>query len=295
MSAVQHNINAEFFRQLDQFSFVVRKKVSTVYAGSHRSIRIGHGIDTIGYREYNPGDELRSVDWKVYGRSEKLYVRQFEEDKNLTAHILVDSSKSMDYPNKNMKKFEYAVMLAMGFAYIITKDNDKFAISTFAEDLNINQPRRGKKYLFQTLDHLEKIELKGQTHINDCMLKYSSLIHSRSLVVIISDFMDSLESISSAIYRYADHDLILVQVLDPSEAQLQIHGHTKFKDMENSNDFSTYVSDKFKVNYQDKLMQHITNIQNLCYHAGAEYYTFTTNIPIFDAFLTIDRRHVYGI
>lgn len=294
MSTIQHNINAEFFRQLDRFSFIVRKKVSTIYAGSHRSVRIGYGINTVGYREYNPGDELRSVDWKVYGRSEKLYVRQFEEDKNLTAHILVDASKSMDYPQKKLKKYEYAVMLAMGFAYMITRDNDKFAISTFAEKVDINQPRRGKKYLFKMLDHLEKIDLNGQTRINESLLTYSNEVHSRSLIIIISDFMDSLESISSAIYRYSNHDLILLQVLDPSEAKLNMYGHTKFRDMENSTDFTTYVSDKFKDNYQEKLTQHINDIQNLCYHLGAEFYTFTTDMPIFDAFLTIDGRHIHG-
>jgi uncharacterized protein (DUF58 family) len=126
-------------------------------------------------------------------------------------------------------KFEYGLMLAMGFAYMVTKDNDKFAISTFSQDVDIAEPRRGKKYLFQTLDRLETTKLQGKTDIHECIIRYSRAIHSRSLVIIISDFMDDLDSIRSAIYRFSDHDLILVQVLDRTEAQLQVHGHTKFK------------------------------------------------------------------
>ena len=291
MNPGKHTINADFFRQLDSFSFMVRKRVSSVYAGSRRSINSGKGIDTVGFREYYPGDEPRSIDWKVYARSEKLYVRQFEEDKSLTAHILLDASKSMDYPEKNTTKFEYGLMLAMGFAYMVTKDNDKFAISTFSQDVDIAEPRRGKKYLFQTLDRLETTKLQGKTDIHECIIRYSRAIHSRSLVIIISDFMDDLDSIRSAIYRFSDHDLILVQVLDRTEAQLQVHGHTKFKDLETDADLKTYVGNNFKDNYQRKLMDHMNSIKDTCYHVGAEYYAFTTDVPIFEAFLyTIGRR-----
>ncbi|MDI3487176.1 MAG: hypothetical protein PWQ50_2396, partial [Methanolobus sp.] len=109
MSDKRHNIDVEFFRQLDRFTFMVRKRISTAYAGSRRSIHSGRGLDTIGYREYNRGDEIKSIDWKAYARSEKLYIRQFEEDKSLTTHILLDSSKSMDYTGgEEISKFEYA-------------------------------------------------------------------------------------------------------------------------------------------------------------------------------------------
>ncbi|MDW7732958.1 MAG: DUF58 domain-containing protein [Methanolobus sp.] len=291
MSEKKHTIDVDFFRQLDRFTFMVRKKVSTAYAGSRRSTHSGKGLDTIGYREYNPGDELKSIDWKAYARSEKLYVRQFEEDKSLTTHILLDASKSMDYAGEDMTKFEYATMLAAGFAYLVTKDNDKFAISTFSDEVNISKARRGRKYLLQTIERLESQKLGGKTGIDEVTAQYGKAIKSRSLIIIISDFLDDFAAIESAIYRFSYHDLILVQVLDPTERNLTIHGHSKLVDLETQANLDTYISDSFKEEYQDQLETHINKISDACSRVGAEFYTFTTDVPIFDAFLnTISRR-----
>ncbi|WP_406661925.1 DUF58 domain-containing protein [Methanolobus sp. ZRKC3] len=291
MSDKKHTIDVDFFRQLDRFTFMVKKRISTAYAGSRRSIHSGKGLDTIGYREYNPGDELKSIDWKAYGRSEKLYVRQFEEDKSLTTHILLDASKSMDYSSADISKFEYATMLAAGFAYLVTKDNDKFAISTFAEEIDITKPRRGRKYLLQNIERLEQIKLAGKTDIDECVLQYEKAISSRSVVIIISDFLEDAQAIESAIYRLANHDLILVQVLDRAESALTLHGHSKLIDLETGAKIDTYLSEDFKSEYQKQLEEHVNRIHDACSKVGAEFYTFTSDVPIFDAFFnTISRR-----
>ncbi len=291
MSEKNNKIDVKFFEQLDRFTFMVRKRVSTAYAGSRRSLHKGKGLDTVGYREYYPGDELRSIDWNAYARTEKLYVREFEEDKSLTTHILLDSSNSMNYGSGDLTKFEYGAMLAAGFAYLVTKDNDKFAISTFAEDINISRAKRGRKYLLRTIDRLGVIPLEGQTSLNHCVSRYEGMIRSRSLVIIISDFMDELASIESAIYRLAHHDLILIQVLDPTESTLTFHGHVKLKDLETNDELKTYLSNNFIDQYQIELDKHITAIREICDHVGADFYTFSTDMPIFDAFFNaINRR-----
>mgnify|MGYP000064615000 CR=1 FL=1 len=186
----------------------------------------------------------------MYARSEKLYVRQFEEDKSLTTHILLDSSKSMDYSSNKVSKFEFAAMLAAGFAYLVTKDNDKFAISTFAENVDITKPRRGRQHRLRTLELLEDTELYVKTAINESIINYGRMIRSRSLVVIISDFMDDLESINAAVRRLADHDLILVQVLDPAESDLKVHGHSSLLDLEPEAELKTHNSKQVKTEYQ---------------------------------------------
>ncbi|SDF96237.1 Protein of unknown function DUF58 [Methanolobus vulcani] len=292
MSDKRHNIDVEFFRQLDRFTFMVRKRISTAYAGSRRSIHSGKGLDTVGYREYNQGDEIKSIDWKAYARSEKLYIRQFEEDKSLTTHILLDCSKSMDYTGGDApSKFEYATMLAAGFAYLVTKDNDKFAISTFSENVEFSKPRRGRKYLLNTIERLETVPIGGKTDINESTIQYGKAIHSRSLVILISDFLQDPKDIESAIYRFSDHDLILVQVLDRTESSLEIHGHSRLIDLESGVKLDTYISEDLKNEYQKKLTDHINHIGDTCSRVGAEFYTFTTDIPIFDAFFhTISRR-----
>jgi uncharacterized protein (DUF58 family) len=291
MSDKKHTIDVDFFRQLDRFTFLVKKRVSTAYAGSRRSLHVGKGLDTIGYREYNPGDELKSIDWKAYARSEKLYVRQFEEDKSLTTHILLDASKSMDYSSGDISKYEYATMLAAGFAYLVTKDNDKFAISTFTDEIEVTKPRRGRKFLLQSIERLEQVKLAGKTDIDECVLQYENAITSRSLVIIVSDFLENVEAIESAIYRLADHDLMLVQILDRTESTLTLHGHSKLIDLETGAKVDTYLSEDFKSEYQKQLEAHVNRIQDACSKVGADFYSFATDVPIFDAFFnTISRR-----
>jgi uncharacterized protein (DUF58 family) len=291
MTRTKQKIETDFFTQLDRFTFSVRKRVSTVYAGNRPSTRSGHGIDTIGFREYDSSDALKDIDWKAYARTEKLYVRQFEEEKTLTTHILLDASKSMDYPEKGTSKFEYSAMLAAGFAYMVTKYNDRFAISTFTEEIDINKPSRGRKNLMRAIERLTDLELSGKTSIGEAVMKYSREIKSRSLVILISDFMQEPEAIETALHRLSDHDLIVIQVLDPTEKVLPLQGNSKLVDLETGEEIRTYVSDKFKERYIQKLDDHSARIKKTCMKVGAEFYIFTTDTPVFSAFYhTIRRR-----
>lgn len=291
MTRTKQKIETDFFTQLDRFTFSVRKRVSTVYAGNRPSTRSGHGIDTIGFREYDSSDALKDIDWKAYARTEKLYVRQFEEEKTLTTHILLDASKSMDYPEKGTSKFEYSAMFAAGFAYMVTKYNDRFAISTFTEEIDINKPSRGRKNLMRAIDRLSELELSGKTSIGEAVMKYSREIKSRSLVILISDFMQEPEAIETALHRLSDHDLIVIQVLDPTEKVLPLQGNSKLVDLETGEDIRTYISDKFKERYTKKLDDHSARIKKTCMKVGAEFYIFTTDTPVFSAFYhTIRRR-----
>lgn len=290
MAETKHNIDIEFLRQLDRYNMAIRKRVSTVYAGNRPSTRIGKGIDTVGYREYYHGDEMKDIDWKAYSRTEKLYVRQFEEEKTLTAHILLDASKSMDYPDRAMTKYEYAAMMALGVAYTVSRKNDKFAISTFNDNININAPKRGMRYLLELTERLAERELGGATDMDVATHKYEKLIKSRSLVVIISDFMEDVKHIESSVLRLSGNDLILIQILDPFEKDLPIKGDSRFFDMESGSEMKTYISDMFRENYFKELEKHNAAIDKVCKKTGAKFYSFTTDVPVFDNFLQIIDR-----
>lgn len=292
MAETKHNFDIEFLRQLDRYNMAIKKRVSTVYAGNRPSTRIGKGIDTVGYREYYPGDEMKDIDWKAYSRTEKLYVRQFEEEKTLTAHILLDASKSMDFPDfgTGVKKYEYAAMMALGIAYTVSRKNDKFAISTFSDNIDINAPKRGMKYLLELTDRLSVRELEGKTDLDVCTHKYEKLIKSRSLVVIISDFMDDASHIESTVQRLSGNDLILIQILDPFEKNLPIAGDSRFFDMETGDEMKTYLSNSFKNNYFTELEKHNAKIDKICKRTGAKFYSFTTEVPVFESFLKIIDR-----
>ncbi|VVB91244.1 Uncharacterised protein [uncultured archaeon] len=280
-------IDTSFFKELDRFSFMVRKRVSTAYSGSRRSILKGRGMEPVSYREYTRGDDFKIIDWKVYGRTEKLYVKEFEEEKSLTTHILLDTSKSMDFRNK----FEYAAMLALGFAYLVTKDNEKFGVSTFSEEINIIKPKRGRKYLSQTINLLNSTELSGKTRFDYCMEKYASIIKSRSLVIVISDFMADPAAIRNAIFRLGDNELVLIQVLDPVEKNLDLGGEARLIDLETDQKLDIYSSPRLRAEYQKRLADHIAKIKEPSLQVGADFHTVTTDMPVFDAiFQIINKR-----
>ncbi|MBU4221698.1 MAG: DUF58 domain-containing protein [Euryarchaeota archaeon] len=280
-------IDISFFKELDRFSFMVRKRVSTAYSGSRRSILKGRGMEPVSYREYTQGDDFKTIDWKVYGRTEKLFVKEFEEEKSLTTHILLDTSKSMDFRNK----FEYAAMLALGFAYLVTKDNEKFAVSMFSEEINITKPKRGRRYLSQTIDLLNSMELSGKTRFDYCMEKYASIIKSRSLVIIISDFMADTNAIRNAIFRLGNNELVLIQVLDPVETKLDLGGEARLIDLETEQKLDIYTSPRLRTEYQKRLSDHIAKIKEPSLQVGADFHTVTTDMPIFEAiFQIINKR-----
>ncbi|MEA1944709.1 MAG: DUF58 domain-containing protein [Euryarchaeota archaeon] len=284
-------IDTDFFNQLNRFSLMVRKRVSSVYAGSRRAVLQGRGIEIVGYREYMPGDDIRTIDWRVYGRTEKLYIRKFEEEKNVTTHILLDSSKSMDFSSNGITKFDYAAMLACGFGYLVTRENEKFAISTFGENIDINPPKRGRGYLLHTIGRLNRIQLDGKTRFDHCTRQYEKMIRSKSLVIVISDFLTDLDSIRAGLYRLAPNDLIIISVFDPAEYDLTIGGDVKLYDMETDEVRKTYISPKLKEDYRELLDSHFGGIRETCMHIGADFFSFGTNVPIFDAFFeTVKAR-----
>ncbi|PWB53688.1 MAG: DUF58 domain-containing protein [Candidatus Methanoperedenaceae archaeon] len=276
-------IDTSFFKELDRFSFMVRKRVSTAYSGSRRSILKGRGMEPVSYREYTQGDDFKTIDWKVYGRTEKLYVKEFEEEKSLTTHILLDTSKSMDFRNK----FEYSAMLALGFAYLVTKDNEKFAVATFGEDINITKPKRGRRFLSLTIDLLNSAQLNGKTNFDYCMEKYASVIRSRSLVFIISDFMADVDTIRNSVFRLGDNELVLIQVLDPLEKSLDLGGEAKLIDLETDAKMDIYTSPRLREQYLQKLNDHIAKIKETCMTVGADFHTVTTDKPVFDAIFEV--------
>ena len=284
-------IDPEFFEQLKRFSFLVKKRVSSVYAGGRRSKAYGQGIETIDYREYFPGDDIKAIDWKIYGRTERLHIRRFEEEKTLTTHILIDSSKSMDFSTKKlMKKFDYGSMIAAGFMYMVVKENEKFGMATYTTELrNIIQPKKGMNHFFNAVELLNNIELQGKTNLGICAEQYAKTIKTKPLIVVISDFLEPFSSIKEGIYRLAksSNDIIVIHVVDPGELSLWVEGDTKLHDLETMDKKRLYISPRFKERYKQRFERHIFQIRECCNDSGAQFYSVRTDMPIFETFLDI--------
>ncbi|MBU1205160.1 MAG: DUF58 domain-containing protein [Nanoarchaeota archaeon] len=279
-------ITTEFLSQLDRFNLVIKKRVTSSYTGERRSVMHGRGITIKDHRIYAPGDDFRSIDWRIYARTDDLYIKRYEEDKSLTTHIIVDHSASMNF-GKGITKFDYSSMLGVGMAYLTMKENEKFQFSTFSEEIETFKSKRGMGHLAEMVDHLNNIKLIGFSRFKDALTKYKKIIGSRALIVIISDFLFDIEEIEQGLFMLGDHDMKIIQVLDPVERKLAFDGDFRLKDSETKNILRTYVNPRLRVDYKQRLEDHISKIAKICDELGVEFHIITTDKPIFDAFYDI--------
>lgn len=279
-------IDTKFLDQLGRFHLIVHKRVTSNYAGEKRSIAEGRGIVFKDHRIYAPGDDIRSIDWKVFARTDDLYVRRYEEERNMVVHVIVDSSASMNY-GKKITKFDYASMIGVGFAYLAMKENQKFEFSTFADSLNISSPKKGMHQLASTVSYINTLKPAGMSRLGDAIIRYKRTIRSRSLIVLVSDFLFPIEEIRDALFMLGNHDIKVVQVLDKSEEELKLSGDFKLHDSETRSILKTLISPRLRMNYQHKMEDHMTNIGKICDKLDIDFFTITTDTPIFDAFYRI--------
>jgi|TARA_B100002003_G_C14136485_1_gene546582 uncharacterized protein (DUF58 family) len=279
-------IKTDFLHELDRFSLVVHKRVTSNYAGPRRSIAFGRGVVFKDHRIYAPGDDYRAIDWKVFARTDDLYIKTYEEERNLVVHIIVDFSSSMNF-GKPITKFDYASMIGVGFAYLAMKDNEKIQFSTFADTLEVFQPKKGMSQLAAMVEHMNSIKMKGKSNVKDAMKKYKKMIGSRAMIIIMSDFLINIEEIKAALHMLGNHEIKVIQVLDPVEKGLKLQGDYKLRDSETGQKIRASISPRLRSVYQKQLDEHCDSIADACLAQKIDYHLITTDVPIFDAFYEI--------
>ncbi len=277
-------IDTTFLNSLDRLSLIINKKITSNYVGERETAYTGRGLVFKEHSIYSPGEDFRAIDWKVYARTDRLFVKKFEEERNLTVHIVLDMSSSMGFGLHKFSKADYASMLAIGFAYMAMKNNERFVLATFSDALELFKPRRGMRQLAAIVDYLNNKKPRGQSNFEASLAGYKKLINSKSFVVVISDFLYDPEQIRHAASRFRNHRVVLIQVLDRMEADLNLEGDFKLIDSESRSVLRTFISPLLRKRYIDKMQEHQAKIQEICKEIGAEFYTFSTDYPIFDAF-----------
>lgn len=282
-------IKTDFLRQLDRFSLIINKRITSNYIGDRESRDTGRGLIFRDHTIYEPGEDFRSVDWKVYGRTDKLFVKRYEEERNLTVHVVVDFSASMGF-GTHTTKAEFAGMLGVGFAYLAMKNNERFVLSTFSDGLEVFKARRGRAQLASMLDYLNKKKPKGVSNLDASLANYKKMIDSRSYVVIISDFLYPVEEIERALFRFKHHEVVLIQVLDEMERDLKLEGDFRLQDLETDEEMRTYINPFGRKQYHEMLEKHIAEIKRACDAVGAKFYSANTGQNVFDVFYDILGR-----
>jgi uncharacterized protein (DUF58 family) len=282
-------ITAEFLHQLDRFSLIINKRITSNYVGERFSHATGRGLIFKDHTIYAPGEDFRSVDWRVFGRTDKLYVKRYEEERNLAVHIILDFSASMGFGTA-MTKSEFASMVGVGFAYLALKNNEKFVLSTFSDSLEFFKPRRGRGQLASMVEFLNAKKPKGLSKLEQSLSSYKKLLNSRSYVVIVSDFLYPIDDIKKTLYLFKNHKIVLIQVLDKIEKNLDLEGDFKLKDLETNEVLRTFINPFARKQYSGMLEDHIGKIKQACVEAGAQFYSSNTGQSVFDVFFDVLGR-----
>lgn len=279
-------IDLDFLRVLDRFNYIMKRNVRSKYQGTRTTQLTGSGTIFKDYREYIPGDDFRKIDWRVYARTDKFFIKRYDEERNLTLHIVLDGSASMNY-GKSITKFIYGAQIGLGYSYIAMRNNEKFEFSTFSDRLNNFRPRKGKNQLVSIVDILSRIKVKGHSNFRDSLEEYKKSIKSKSMIVIISDFLYDEDELRYVLQQFRRSKVVCVQVLDPVELSFDVEGDLILEDMETSEKLRTYISRRTKSVYQDKLKGHCSLIQNLTEEVGGQYYLADTGRPVFESFFDL--------
>jgi len=214
---------------------LARGVVEGFISGLHRSPFHGSSVEFSEYRKYVAGDDLKHLDWKAYARSEKLYVKLYEEETNLRATILLDTSASMDYASGGMRKVDYGAYLAATLAYLMVRQQDSVGLATFDHTLRTNlPPGAGALHLNELLTILDRIEVGKTTGIAKPLHDIAEMVNRRGLIILISDLFDDPDEVMRGLlhFRHRKHEVIVFHLVDPDEQTFPFRGPVTFRDLE---------------------------------------------------------------
>jgi len=274
-------LNPDTLRQLEHLTISSRALVEGSMTGSHRSPYKGMSTEFADHRQYVKGDDLRHLDWKVYARNERYYIKQFEENTNLRAYVLVDCSASMAYRSEKLSKYEYACHLAAGLAYVIIKQQDSVGTVMFGESImEYFPPRSSLTQLRAMLDALAKCRPRKGTDAGAALHGMAELIKRRGLIVIISDLLDDPEEVIKGLahFKQKRHEVVVMQVLDDHELNFPFDSVYTFRDMETAEKLRVSGKD-LREEYEQEFTTFIDRYRKACFEQDIDYLTINTKTP----------------
>jgi len=270
--------------RIDSMQLLAKVIVEGFILGLHRSPYRGFSIEFAEYRQYSPGDEVKHVDWKVYGKTDRYYIKQFEEETNLVCYLIVDASASMGYKSGNQEftKLEYASRMAACLAYFMMRQRDSVGLMTFDTKIRTALPPRMRQtHLKHILAALETTEPGGETDISIPLHELAEGLKRKGLIILISDLLDDPVKVISALqhFRFQGHEVIVFQVMDNGELSFPFTTMTEFTDLETGQ--KVVVSPEgMKPVYLEELRQFLTAYEKGCGGIHAEYKLFDTGKPL---------------
>jgi len=296
---IQNNyIDPILLSKLTNIEMIARCAVEGFFAGLHPSPFHGFSVEYSEHRSYRPGDELRYLDWKKFGRSDKLYVKQFQQETNVNVYILLDSSKSMSFGDEGcISKLEYGSFLAAALSYMMLKQNDSVGLATF--DTAIRKwigPRSRSTHLHILLKTLQNNAADGQTNLAAVLHNLAERSCRRGMIILISDLLNDVEDIKSGLahLKYLKHDVIVFQTLDRQELNLDYDEQILFEDLESKTSARVFPRSIQKV-YRKNVAAFLEQVQQTAGKNEIDYYLLNTSEPLDRGLLAyLNRRRRMG-
>ena len=263
----------EALAQLTRLQLTAKQIVEGFLVGLHKSPYHGFSVEFADHRQYNPGESLRNVDWKIVAKTERYYVKRYEEETNLRAYILLDHSKSMFYGSAEYTKIEYAKRLAASLTWLMIGQKDAAGLITFNHKISSTlAPKAIRSYTAQIFARLVALEAEDKTDILTPLHQIAETVKKRSLIILISDLMEDPEKIIAALkhFRSHQHEVLVFHLYDPQEAKLEFKRETEFIDSETG---ERVVVNPWQIrqDYQQRWTTFYDDLRNACHQYHIEY------------------------
>lgn len=282
--------------QIRSLELRARVVVEGLQRGLHRSPFHGFSVEFTEYRAYAPGDDVRFVDWRLYARTDRDYVKKFEDETNLRCHLVVDHSRSMAFGSLAHTKAEYAATLAAALAHFLAAQGDAVGLLTFADRLREHLPARHRPgHLRRLMLMLEQAPAGEATELTKPLAEAAELLRRRGMVVLVSDLLAPLEGLERHLgaLAAAGHELVVFQTLDPAELSLSFDEPAVFRDLETGRDL--YVDPAVaRPAYRRALEAHLSAVQAACRRFGVDHHLVPTDRPVGEALLEFLGRRGRG-
>jgi uncharacterized protein (DUF58 family) len=281
-TAARELIDPRFFAALEDLELIARVAVEGFLQGLHRSPYVGFSVEFATHREYLPGDDLRHLNWKLYGRQDRLYVKQYDAETNLDLHLLVDWSGSMTTQSGRIAKQRYAACLAAALAHLALTQRDAVGVALFADTiLDHLRPRAKTNQLEEILDVLTRTPPRPRARSASVLHEAAELMPRRGMVVLLSDlFYDTAEVFAALDHLcFLGHDVLVFHLLDPLERRLPLEGAIRFHDLETGEELVAQADD-IRPAYEAEMARWFDELARGCRSRDVEYFPLTTDEPL---------------
>jgi uncharacterized protein (DUF58 family) len=290
-------IDPQALTRIASLELIARTVVEGFISGLHRSPHLGFSVNFAEYRTYRQGDDIRKIDWKVYGRTDRLFVKEYEGETNTRVHLILDCSRSMDYGNKGIRKLEYGQFLAASLGYFAFKQRDAVGFISFDSDVIDYIPARSSIGHLNTVLHaIERARPGERTDFYKTLVNVSGRLRKRGIVVVISDLFDDPDKVTTGLRHLAcrGNDVIVFQILDPAELHFDFSDAAQFVDMETKAEMHV-IPDYLRQEYLNVLAGQISTYEKECRKDRMDFALLETSNPLDKALFNylVRREQLY--